>query len=436
MNPMRIIYLILLFIEYLFAYRFVSLLNERQKKMPLRAAMLFSLTLLVITQFVIKNNQYPANKMPFIFLFICITCLFFHMNLLRTVIITGFYFSLIYVIDFILFWILGNFFFRTDYTMFIVSLSNNIYLISTLIGRLLLVGCFYLIRRFISYYHDTFSSGTLYRTAYLLMLALFGIPGSLFVMYWESSDVNTAFIYILYTILITFLCVAFIFRNQQFKEKERQNALQIQALLMEENYRKINDYYLTNQKIYHDLHNDLTILSDLLTGEEYDSAKKYLSAMIAPIKQLSRTTITGNSSIDFILNAKKEEAKRQNIQFSIQSQLFPTDNEDSVADKDICTILFNLLDNALEACCLITDSDKAPFIRVSLQYIGSILHIKIENSCQQKPTGIFPHLVTSKANLAAHGFGLRSVEAVVEKYAGTMNAEYADYVFTVVIALF
>lgn len=438
MNPMRIIYLILLFIEYVLAYRFVGLFNRAKKQIPAPVVMLLSLALLILTQFVIKNKQYPSNKMPFIFLFICITCLFFHMNLLRTVITAGFYFSLIYIIDFILFWILGTFFFQTDYTMFITHLSDTIYLAATLIGRVLLICCFYLIRKFTSYYaslYDSFSGQPASRTVYLLILALFGIPGSLFAVYWEASDANTAFIYILYTFLITFLCVAFIFRDQRFKEKERQNALQVKAIFMEESQRKLNDYYLTQQKIYHDIHNNLAVLSNLLTQQQYDSAKNYLSAIIAPIEQLSNTVITGNSSIDFILNAKKEEAAKQSIAFSVKAPPFP-DGEDRISDKDICTILFNLLDNALEACCLITTPDQPRFIRVNMQYAGSILHIKIENSCRQEPTGTFPHYVTSKANPQAHGFGLRSVEAVVEKYSGTMEAIYADLIFTIMIALF
>jgi len=102
---------------------------------------------------------------------------------------------------------------------------------------------------------------------------------------------------------------------------------------------------------------------------------------------------------------------------------------------DLCTILTNLLDNAIEACEKLPETS-AKKLSVTIRRINRFIMIQIANSCLEEPVMTKGNFVTSKADRRHHGWGMKNIKSAVEKYYGTMEYEYSGNMYTVSVMLF
>ena len=88
---------------------------------------------------------------------------------------------------------------------------------------------------------------------------------------------------------------------------------------------------------------------------------------------------------------------------------------DEINIIDLCVLVGNLLDNAIEACQKI---DKQKRIQVSFKQEGNFLNVIIKNTYIDEKNN---DLLTTKDNKLNHGYGIKSVRSIVEKYEGTFK---------------
>lgn len=165
------------------------------------------------------------------------------------------------------------------------------------------------------------------------------------------------------------------FFTESKEEKMKLNFAEMRNQLLEENYKAINDIYMSNAKLYHDLNNHLNVLYQLLDKGNEDEAKKYIKEISKPILKLSQTIWTGVDVVDVIINSKIEKMKEKGIAFEINVE-FPQNT--NIMPHDICTILANLLDNTIEATSKL---QKCRSISLTIRKINHFLMIKVSNSC-------------------------------------------------------
>jgi sensor histidine kinase regulating citrate/malate metabolism len=104
----------------------------------------------------------------------------------------------------------------------------------------------------------------------------------------------------------------------------------------------------------------------------------------------------------------------------------------AVSEIDLCVVIGNLLDNAIEACLRIDDSAKR-FIRVYMDLKRGSLYLSVTNTSgggARKQDGRY-----LSAKGSNHGFGLARVDKIVEKYAGYIKRRDEDGAFTSEILL-
>ena len=102
---------------------------------------------------------------------------------------------------------------------------------------------------------------------------------------------------------------------------------------------------------------------------------------------------------------------------------------------DLCTILTNLLDNAIEACERCSPEIERK-IKLTIRRIHQFIIIKIENSSSTTPTIRNEKMMTTKINKSMHGWGIQNVKSAVEKYHGVMEYDYKNKIFTMNVMLF
>ena len=134
------------------------------------------------------------------------------------------------------------------------------------------------------------------------------------------------------------------------------------------------------------------------------------------------------SALDTVLNYMLQRAVDKKIQLNVKV-VVPSDLKLSAYDMNI--IFGNLLENAIEA----QKDVKNPSIDLEINYLMDSLVVEISNRCLQKVIfkGGLP--ITTKQSVREHGYGLKNVKKVLDKYISTLDFECSDERFTVKILM-
>lgn len=220
--------------------------------------------------------------------------------------------------------------------------------------------------------------------------------------------------------------------NRQYEvEKELAELKSEQAELLERDYTALNSAYALNAKLFHDFHNHIGVLRRLLSHNKTDEAMQYLDELQTPMKEMTDMVWTGDETVDYLISSKAVTAEKDGIKYQVQAE-FP--RHTNLRSADLCAILGNLLDNALEAAKQIPAAEQR-FVRLTIRRINQMLIIKVENSFLAPPVKQDGSLKTSKDGNGLHGWGLKSARTAAEKYDGMVQISYDDNTFRAVAAL-
>jgi len=276
-------------------------------------------------------------------------------------------------------------------------------------------------------------------TGYLLTVFL-----GIFIMSIFSRTVSTeVFSSLQYIIgicgVIILICVLtlvqYFYKSKIYRQEQIDNQkLQIEAQLTAEKYEQLNQIYSLNAKTFHDFKNHLVAIDCLIDENKYQEAREYIHH-ISNIPPLNNDKIyTSISVADAILNEKRRRAEDEKIAFTVDASSDIAESN-RVSNPDLCVILSNLLDNALEACERIPE-DKMRKIDVKIHPRNDFLIIKISNTVLENPFISNARLLSTKKDPQPHGMGLHNVQASVSKYNGKLSQTYQDnaFVSTVIIS--
>ena len=181
----------------------------------------------------------------------------------------------------------------------------------------------------------------------------------------------------------------------------------------------------------HDIANHFTVLESLLEQKEDAQALAYLSDLKQKeIDVLRLYANTGNLVVDSIINYKLSCSEFQNAEIHVDL-LVPTTLP--VETMDLATILTNLLDNARNALQKIENNRKF-FLR--MHYEKGILLMQIRNTYNGNVQYENGELVSTKNDGKAHGFGMKNVQAAIEKYDGLCRYHHDSLVFQTDVLLY
>lgn len=341
--------------------------------------------------------------------------------------IISFYFMCMNYLDFFSISIVGALLHDANYSKTVVTTYGFMRIRQMLICKGLLVIAYWLAKHFIK---EKFKNNSFKHYAILTMAGWIGvlylIKSSMELVNFENV-VNWAVFSVI--IVLSWALVALYEKSKH--EEDMARFMEMRNALLEENYRGLSAAYSANAKVYHDFNNHMNVLYQFLIRSDSRSALEYLGSISDPIKSLLERTWTGNEVIDVIINSKLKKMQENHIETSINVE-FP--NNSDILPSDICTILSNLLDNAIEAC-LRNQNSENKWVHITIRKINAMLIFKIENGNEEAPKTRNMRLVTSKADERFHGWGLKSVESAVGKYEGVMKHTIEANKFQVVVTL-
>lgn len=132
--------------------------------------------------------------------------------------------------------------------------------------------------------------------------------------------------------------------------------------------------------------------------------------------------------VDAILNSKLSLARQKAIRLDVKVNVVGDLN---ISDMDLCVILGNILDNALEACEKIEQERR--FVRLYFDTFGQQLHLSLQNSAKEILSFSEKHYISTKRG--NHGLGMKRVALLVDAYGGCLNLQNEPGVFAVELTI-
>lgn len=201
--------------------------------------------------------------------------------------------------------------------------------------------------------------------------------------------------------------------------------------LLNQYYCEQEEHYDEIRKLKHDFNNHIICISSLSRDKNLHDLNNYLDDINKYMNNKPSYLKSGNNIIDAILNNKIGMAHKNVIDIKTTVHL---SEEIKISQMHLCSILTNLLDNAIEACIrieLITERR----IEIRISQFKQYLSISITNSTLINPIEKSFEFITNKNDKKRHGIGMKIIKNIVEIYNGCISYDYKDNMFTIKVLL-
>ena len=271
-------------------------------------------------------------------------------------------------------------------------------------------------------------------------LGVFSVLLALECMGSGKEDFKVALRLVFLLLLLVGYYISLFFYRKKMHDRERMAAIQMQRDEANLYLRNVEEQYQRTRELWHDLKNHISLLSLLLQEEKYGEMADYLRIFGDDVDSLTLPVKSGNLVVDALLADKVAKAKKEDIQVEI-----------SLCDltglplkpDEICSLLGNLLDNALEANGQVPEGK---FLLVECRERMDFYYIKVQNAVagnggadlkamQVQSADELLSPKTDRRNQVGHGLGLRSMERIVHACGGELAVERTESRFTVVVRL-
>ena len=195
--------------------------------------------------------------------------------------------------------------------------------------------------------------------------------------------------------------------------------------ILQKYYAEVENMYTKMRGWRHDYRHHIQTMKVHAANGEYEEIDRYLNMLDDDLTNVETVIRTGNRMADAILNSKLSLADERKIRVKAEAKI-PVSL--TVSELDLCIVIGNLLDNAMEACMELPEEER--LIRIYMEMKGNYLYLALTNTAAgRKKHGFF----TTKGE--GHGLGLSRVDSIVKKYGGYVTRASEDGAFSTEILL-
>lgn len=226
---------------------------------------------------------------------------------------------------------------------------------------------------------------------------------------------------------IIYINVAMFRFFESFEDKIKIKYMETLKQQEEDNYKLLALSYKQVREFKHDIENQFSILNDLLDSDDVEAAKLYLVKLGSFVQTANRLCYTGSNPVDSIVNIKGALAQTYGIEFICKINIITSIRADEV---ELCRIIGNGLDNAIEGCQRADDLNKHIFF--SLCENRDKLIIVISNTSDKVDVTA---LSSTKKEKGLHGIGIGSIKSSAERLNGLVKFGYMEGIFKLDIVI-
>lgn len=225
-----------------------------------------------------------------------------------------------------------------------------------------------------------------------------------------------------------------VLRHARSYYRELLNMQERYIALQSRYYRQQEQNYQTLRAFRHDWKNHLTVIGQLNREDSRARLSDYLQTLGQSLGETAPHFDCGNPVASALVSHAAQRAGELGIAFSCAGHL---PDRVSIDPIDLCAVLGNLLDNALESCRSVGEGgeEQAPAIDLSFLYKNSHVILLLQNSAALSRLAENAPLSSSKRDGAEHGIGMQNVARILEKYDAALRWWAKDFVFYTEIIL-
>lgn len=265
---------------------------------------------------------------------------------------------------------------------------------------------------------------------------LFGAVPLLYYLFDYATAVYTELLYtgapgaVQFTpsVICTFyLLFVLLYYNESQKQAQAQRERDIfeaqltQSKMELENLRKLQ----YNTMIYrHDMRHHLSLIGGFAANGDLEKIKEYLASTEAEIDALTPVRFCENETVNLILSSLSQKASRMSVVLQVDAKL---PGKLNINDTELCALLSNALENAITAANMVED-EKLRKVFLHAVMNNDKLLISTENAYAGR-IEMDGELPKSNKKEAGHGFGVKSMIDIVERYKGLYSIETEGGIF-------
>lgn len=331
------------------------------------------------------------------------------------------------------FWMLVEIIINNILHMFFIEEPSYFFIVGSVVSKIILYTLLQVFKKY-------FNKNSLINLPLHYWVRLFLIPiATIYIIHntYLLTSVGNTFFFTLTTILLVFInYISFDMYDKlgTYVEIEKRNlAYEQQLELCNKQSTERELAYQETKRIRHDLNEYLVaIKATLLTGDINTVLSKIDTLLDHNHIYKKDVSRSGNLVIDSLINYKHTLVEKEGIKMKCNILVPPELPYDSA---DLCIIIGNLLDNALEATQSLSVENK--YINLSITQIKGNLSITIQNPYNGKlKKDNTLKLLSLKSDSHNHGIGLTSVKQSVDKYNGELLIKTDHNIFNVSIFLY
>ena len=261
------------------------------------------------------------------------------------------------------------------------------------------------------------------KSAQLILFAAVSSVIVYVVSFWsnwnEGNNVGEQFFDLLScTLLLVILLDLF-----RFRKAEQEQTLLTQLLKQEQEQHEMSraTVDVINRKC-HDLKHQISALRHQSEADQ----EKSIAELEQAILLYDNLAKTGNDDLDIVLAEKMFLAEKRGVKLQC---IVDGGRFSFMRTEDICSLFGNAIDNAIEAAAKEPIAEKR-IVVLHTAAKGNMLSLHVENPCFEKPQFADGLPLTTKGDTDYHGFGMRSMRYVAEKYGGVLTAAWEDGIFS------
>ncbi len=196
-----------------------------------------------------------------------------------------------------------------------------------------------------------------------------------------------------------------------------------------EEYHRMLDAENATHSLRHEMSHHLTALMGFLREGENERAEEYIASVVKELNGLPVFRYSQNTIVNVIAGSYLDRAAKEGIR--IEHKLSVPETL-AILDEDLSVFLSNMLQNALEACERMAPASER-YIHINMNVHGNYLAIGCTNSIspeQEKASDSAPQSQRT-GRRHGHGYGLKAMSNIAEKYGSILNIEKDSSRFSV-----
>ena len=263
----------------------------------------------------------------------------------------------------------------------------------------------------------------------LLLIFIGRILGTYAKWGFDAQSNNTFIFMLIYDALLSTTLLVTQLLQRREESYRTAAALESQLRLMQK--LQYETFRSNLDAINHKCHDLKHLVAALRSEADSERKKELLRELEQDVMIYGAHMDTGNDVLDALLSDAWMNCYHKNVQWTCMADGHAVGFLDPI---DLYSMLGNALENAIESAAQVTDPQKR-FLSVNIWRKERMAFLKIENYCETVPKIQNGLPVTTKSNPSEHGYGMRSIQSVVQRYDGELKISTVDHVFTLDVIL-